>query len=294
MPASQTEALHEQAKGLDARPPIEIARLMIDAQVNAVRAAHDPLPAMVSGAEAMATTIRSGGTLHYVAAGSSALMAASDALELGGTFSIPTAQIRIHMAGGFPVGSEMPGATEDETDEATTAVSGVSARDTVIAVSASGSTPYTLAAARSARAQGATIVAIANNPESELLAIADHAICIATSPEIVSGSTRLGAGTAQKVALNVLSTLMAVQLGHVHDGMMVNMHADNTKLRARASAIVSEIAGVDTDAAMAALDATEGRVKSAVLVAKGGSADRAESLLKETDDNLRAALARLA
>jgi N-acetylmuramic acid 6-phosphate etherase len=220
-------------------------------------------------------------------------MAAADAQELGGTFSILPAQIRIHMAGGLPTGVEMPGGTEDDTASLDAALTGLSPHDTVIAVSASGTTPFTLAAARIASAAGATVVAIANNPGTALLDAADHPICIATPPEVLSGSTRMGAGTAQKIALNMLSTLMAVRLGHVHDGMMVNLHADNIKLRARAVAIVREVAGVDADTAASALEACGGRVNPAVLIAaKGMPASRANEILRETEGNLRAALAR--
>ena len=221
-------------------------------------------------------------------------MAAADALELGGTFSIPAGQIRIHMAGGLPVGVEMPGATEDDATSVQHAMSGVSGRDTVIAVSASGTTPYTLAAAEAAQARGATLIAIANSSGAALLDGADHPVCLATPPEVLSGSTRMGAGTAQKVALNMLSTLMAIELGHVHDGMMVNLRADNAKLRARAAGIVGQIAGTDKAAAGKALRQAQGFVKSAILVAaRDVSPDEANAVLQQTEGNLRAALARL-
>ena len=289
-----TETLHAEAKGLDARPPAEVAALLAQGQIAAAASVNQALTSIVGGAKAMAATIRNGGNLHYVAAGSSGLMAAADAQELGGTFSIPASQIRIHMAGGLPTDVEMPGATEDDTSELDRALAGLSERDTVIAVSASGTTPYTLAAARIARASDAAVIGIANNAGSELLEISTCPICLATPPEVLSGSTRMGAGTAQKIALNMLSTLMAVELGHVHDGMMVNVRADNIKLRARAANIVTKIAGVDDAAAKAALDTTDGDVKAAVLLARGGiSAAEASTLLRETEGNLRAALARL-
>ena len=287
---ARTEALHDAARGLDGRPLPEISALLADAQVEAATSASGVTEEIASAGAAMARTIRQGGVLHYVAAGSSGLMAAADALELGGTFSIPAAQIRIHMAGGMPTGVTMPGDTEDQPERLDDLAPG----DTVIAVSASGSTPYTLAAAEAARRAGATLVAIANNPGAELLRRADIAICLETPPEILSGSTRMGAGTAQKIALNMMSTLMAVKLGHVHDGMMVNLRADNTKLRARARGIVREISGVDGPSATAALDQTDGEVKAAVLVAAGGlSPDAARTLLGKTRGHLRAALARL-
>ena len=294
MAGTGTEALHDMAKGLDERPLVEVASLLAEGQIAAAASVRDALDDIVGGAKAMANSLNAGGTLHYVAAGSSGLMAAADAQELGGTYSISPDNLRIHMAGGLPTGVEMPGATEDDTAGLAEDLSDLTSRDTIIAVSASGTTPYTLAAVRIAKERGAAIVAIANNANAPLLEGADHAICLATPPELVSGSTRMGAGTAQKIALNMLSTLMAVELGHVHDGMMVNLHADNIKLRGRAAGIVSEIARVDTAKAADALDAANGRVKPAVLVAAGDvSASDANGILRETEGNLRAALARL-
>lgn len=289
-----TEALHAAASGLDARPIEEIAALLIDAQVAASTVTQHALAGLAGGATAMATSVRSGGVLHYTAAGSSGLMAASDAMELGGTFSIPPSQVRIHMAGGLPTGAEMPGDTEDETRHLEAALAGISARDTVIAVSASGHTPYTLAAVRIARAQKATVIAIANNRDAALFDGADHAVCLETPPELVAGSTRMGAGTAQKIALNTLSTLMAVELGHIHDGMMVNLRADNAKLRGRAVEIVCRVAAVEKPAATAALKSADGEVKPAILTAKAGVApDEARAILQKHGGKLRSALMQL-
>ena len=293
MSQAATEALHDLAEGLDARPPTEIALILAEGQIAAAAAVRDAAPDIAEAAGALARTIAGGGVLHYVAAGSSGLMAAADAQELGGTFSIPASQLRIHMAGGLPTGVEMPGDTEDDTASIAAALTGLSGRDAIIAVSASGTTPYTLEAVRLAKAAGATVIGIANNAGSPLLLGSDHPILLATPPEVLSGSTRMGAGTAQKIALNMLSTLMAVELGHVHDGMMVNLRADNIKLRARAAGMVSRIASVDAGAAMAALDATEGRVKPAILVARGQSPEAADTILRDTEGHLRAALARL-
>ncbi|MCA8881474.1 MAG: N-acetylmuramic acid 6-phosphate etherase [Rhodobacteraceae bacterium] len=294
MTALTTEALHADARGLDARPLPEIARALADGQCAAAASVAAAIPAICGAAAAMAHSLRLGGRLIYAAAGSSGLMAAADAHELGQTFSIPAARIRILMAGGLPSGVEMPGATEDDTSAVSRDLADADQRDSVIAVSASGTTPYTLAAARTAKAGGATVIAVANNPGAPLFDLADHAICLATPPELVAGSTRMGAGTAQKIALNMLSTLMAVELGHIHDGMMVNVVADNIKLRARASGIVATIAHVSREAADAALAAAAGRVKPAVLLASGvPSAAEADRILGQSEDNLRAALARL-
>lgn len=292
MSTASTEALHNLAAGIDTRAPQDVAAILADGQIAAARSVQQAIPQITDGASAMARTLRKGGVLHYLAAGSSGLMAAADAQELGGTFSIPHEQLRIHMAGGLPTGVAMPGGTEDDTRGLAQAFITLTPDDTVIAVSASGSTPYTLEGARLAKAAGASVVAIANSAGAPLLALADHPIFLETPPEIVSGSTRLGAGTAQKIALNMLSTLMAVSLGHVHDGMMVNLRADNHKLRARARAIVCEISHADPGAASAALDQTDGEVKPAILIAAHGlTAAQAYAVLRETGGNLRAALA---
>lgn len=293
MTTKSTEHLHDSAEGLDLRPASEIVRLLAEAQVEAAASTLSCRDCISGAASAMARTIRSGGCIHYAAAGSSGLMAAADAQELGGTFSIQAKQLQIHMAGGLPCGVQMPGATEDETDGLEGALAGLSSADTVIAISASGSTPYTLEAARLASAGGAVLIAIANNRDAELLQMADHPILLQTPPELVSGSTRMGAATAQKIALNMLSTLMAIELGHVHDGMMVNLHADNNKLRARATGIVQHIARVSEDTASKALDAADGQVKPAVLIAAQSiTPQAANAMLTRTGGHLRPALAR--
>jgi N-acetylmuramic acid 6-phosphate etherase len=292
--AKVTEQIHQHAIGLDARPLAEVAEILAKGQAEAAQA---PLPErknIVSGAEVMAQTIATGGMLHYVAAGSSGLMAAADAMELGGTFGIPASQICIHMAGGIPQTAEMPGDTEDATDTLMKELATLKRNDTVIAVSASGTTPYTLTALEIAQAAGATVIGIANNADTPLLTNADVRIFLETPSEVLSGSTRMGAGTAQKIALNMMSTLMAVKLGHVHDGLMVNLRADNIKLRERAQTIVKTIARCSDDTAAAALENTHGDVKSAVLCAVGaGSTDFAFRLLEGAGGNLRKALNQL-
>ncbi len=289
-----TEQLHKDAIGLDARPLGDVAALLAQAQAAAAQAPLQALGPISSGAQAMARSVQSGGILRYLAAGSSGLMAASDAQELGGTFSIPSSQIRIHMAGGLPTSAEMPGDVEDVADDLETELSDLTDKDTLIAVSASGTTPYTVAAARIARARGATVIGIANNSGSLLLQLSDHAIFLPTPPELISGSTRLGAGTAQKIALNMLSTLMAVDLGHVQDGMMINLRADNDKLRARAKGIVQQLTGVSSTQADTALEQAEGNLKCAALIAVGApTPDAARDLLLATKDHLRPALEQL-
>ncbi|WP_171120391.1 MULTISPECIES: N-acetylmuramic acid 6-phosphate etherase [unclassified Ruegeria] len=291
MTLPSTEQLHQEATRLDRSDLTLSARLLASGQVAAANTALEAVDVIADGAESMANTIRSGGVIHYIAAGSSGLMAAADAQELGGTFSIPASQLRIHMAGGLPTSVEMPGAAEDEDEGLRNDLQDLQAKDTVIAVSASGSTPYTLAACEIAREKGATVIGIANNAQSPLLEGADIPILLATPPELISGSTRMGAGTAQKIALNMLSSLMALELGHVYRGMMVNLRADNDKLRARAAGIVTRIAEVDTDTAQSALETADGDVKPAILIAaRGLSLAEATEQLNATNGILSTAL----
>ncbi|TNJ47447.1 N-acetylmuramic acid 6-phosphate etherase [Phaeobacter sp. B1627] len=291
MSTAATEQSHDNARDLETRALSDVARILAQSQQAAAQTPLLAIDAICSGALAMARAIRTGGTLHYVAAGSSGLMAAADALELGGTFSIPAAQLRIHMAGGLPTGVEMPGDTEDDISGLASALSGAADRDVFIGVSASGSTPYTVEAIKLAKQRGGTVIGIANNAGSELLNLSHHAIHLHTAPEVVSGSTRMGAATAQKIALNMLSTLMAIELGHVHDGMMVNLRADNTKLRGRAQNIVVKAANVTEGAAATAIETAAGNTKCAILIAAGARdlAD-AEQRLQTTKGKLRPAL----
>jgi N-acetylmuramic acid 6-phosphate etherase len=293
MATNRTEQLHPLARGLDARTPEDILSVLLDAQMDALAAVRPALPAIARGARLMADCLRAGGRLCYAGAGSSALMANADGMELPGTFGIDPDRILLCMAGGIPTSADMPGGTEDDADAGRAAGADLGPGDLVVAVTASGSTPYPVALARAARARSARIVAIANNEAAPIFELADAAVCLATPPEVIAGSTRMGAGTAQKAALNLMSTLAAVHLGQVHDGLMVGLKADNSKLRDRAAGIVSLIAGVPGERAARALEAVGGDVKRAVLAERGLTPDQAGRLLAETDGILRAALARL-
>lgn len=293
MSETRTEAQHQNAKGLDTQTPASILSCLADAQVQAAMAVRAAIPAIATAAEIVAEKLLGGGRIAYAAAGSSGLMALADALELPGTFGIARDRIAILIAGGDEAFKNLAGGPEDDVEEAVRVVgaAGIGAGDCMIAISASGSTPYALSALKEARRRGAATVAIANNRNAPLLGLADVAVLLETPPEVIAGSTRMGAGTAQKIALNMLSTLAAVRLGHVHDGYMVNLHADNIKLRDRATRIVTAITGRDENEAMLLLGQSGGAVKVAVLLAAGAvSADEAEKLLEGTGQKLRPAL----
>ena len=288
MTARQTETLNDQAVGLDTLPDADMLARLLDGQIAALHAVAPAIPEISKGATIMARALREGRRLFYVGAGSSALMGNADGLELAGTFGTDPAKVSLCMAGGLPQDSAMPGDTEDDTSQAECDAAAVQAGDAIIAVTASGSTPYALQFARLARLKRAHVIAIANNVDAPIFDGAAAAICLATPPELVAGSTRMGAGTAQKAALNMMSTLMGAKLGHIHDGMMINVRADNAKLRARATAMVQHIANASAEQAEAALDHTGWNAKAAILHLAGAPDPLA--LLDQHQGQLRPAI----
>lgn len=288
-----TEQRHPLAQGLHLRPAAQIGALFVQAQTDAIASLPAALPAVEAAAQAAAAALRRGGRLGYAGAGSSGLMALADALELAGTFGIPPDRTPVLFAGGASALLQMRGDVEDDAEAAAEDFkrSGLSRGDVLVVVSASGSTPYALTVAQAARAAGVTVVGTANVASSPLLDLADIAVHLATPPELVAGSTRLGAATAQKAALNLMSVLLGIELGHVHDGFMVNVQADNAKLVGRAARIVAGVAGVDDATAKTALAQTGGAVKPAILVAQGRTPDDAEQALRQSGGHLAPLLA---
>ncbi|UJW85781.1 N-acetylmuramic acid 6-phosphate etherase [Devosia sp. SL43] len=293
MSATQTEMTHARAKGFDMLPSQEALTILATAQAEAAEAVQQAVPEIAAGAELAAQCLMAGGRLIYAAAGSSGLMALADALELPGTYGIGRDRIKVLLAGGIAGLTEMVGGPEDDADaaQAEMAAIGVGPSDCVIALTASGYTPYPMAAVEAARAAGAKTIGISNNRGAPLFERVDVAICLPTPPEVIAGSTRMGAGTAQKIALNMLSTMMAIHLGHVHDGYMVNLIADNLKLRGRAKRIVMAVSDVPEDKAVDALVQAGGAVKTAILLAVGAEGvAEAERLLADNQNRLRPAL----
>lgn len=293
MAAGRTEGRHDQAMGLDERQPVDALKVLADGQKAAAAVVDAALGDIAAAARLAADALLSGGRLVYAGAGSSGLMAMADALELPGTYGIAHDRIVILLAGGAASLVDLAGGYEDDRDLAASdaAAADIGSKDCVISVSASGSTPYALAIAAYAKEKGARVVAMANNPGAALFNDADVAILLQTPPEVISGSTRMGAGTAQKIAFNMFSTLVGIHLGHVHDGHMVNLKADNIKLKGRACRIVSDISGVGLDEAERLLARSEGSVKTAVLLAAGAvDAGAAKAALDRSEQSLRRAL----
>jgi N-acetylmuramic acid 6-phosphate etherase len=282
-------------RGLDTWPDDRILAALVAGQERAIAAVRQATPAIARAAEVLARRLAAGGRLAYAGAGTSIRVAVQDGSELSATFGMPEARILYLIAGGRDAMFDTLADAEDDAADGAAQAAALTAADSLIAVAASGSTPFTVAAARRAREAGAFVIAIVNNGGSKLAAAADVEILLDSGPEVIAGSTRLGAGTAQKAALNLLSTLTHIRLGAVHDGLMVNVEAGNAKLRKRAAGIVAAIAGVDEARAHAALEAAAGHVKPAVLLCAGAKdIAAAQRLLDDANSNLRLAMSRLA
>lgn len=289
----RTEDASARYVDLDAWEGGDILRALWEGQLAAVAAVGPALPALQAAAEAAEAGLRRGGRLVYVGAGTSARIGVQDGAELPPTFDWPGERLAFAIAGGE---GALLRAVEDAEDsegdgEAWVARAGIGPDDAVVGLAASGSTPFTLAVLRAARARGAVTVGIANNPGTPILEAAAHGILAATGAEVLAGSTRMKAGTAQKVILNLFSTLLMIRLGRVYRGRMVAMRASNRKLRARGVAMVAELAGCGEAQAARASAEAGGDVKLAVLIAGGASRAQAERRLARNDGNLRRALA---
>jgi N-acetylmuramic acid 6-phosphate etherase len=265
---------------LESAEDLEILRCLAGGQAAAVTAVAAALPALASAAARLSACLKAGGRLIYVGAGSSGLIAAQDGAELPGTYGLAPQRLVFLIAGASEPGRLDTGAEDDEA-AARAGVAGLGrlAEDIMIAVSASGTTPYTVAVADAGKASGVCLIAIASRRASPLLGLADHPILLSTGEEVVAGSTRMAAGPAQKCALGMLSTLANIRLGHVYGGRMVNMRPDNAKLRQRATAIVSELTGVSRKTAWLALQEAEFDVKTALCLAAGAASPAAAQAL---------------
>lgn len=288
MAARRTEEVHPLGAGLHRKPTSGILAAALQGQKEALDCIGAALSQLEAAADLATAALQRGGKLAYAGAGSSGLMALADCLELSGTFGIAPDRTPMLFAGGTAALLHMTGGSEDDGDAAARGVAavGLGPGDAVICLAASGSTPYTLAVAKAARQAGAKVIGLANTAGAALFEISDVAVLLDSGPEVVAGSTRLGAATAQKAALNMMSVAIGVRLGAVHDGLMVNLVADNIKLVERAAGIVARLAGADRETAQAALRATAGAVKPAILVARGQSADAAAAALAASGGKL--------
>ena len=290
-----TEHVSPRYRDLDRWPSPDVLLALWEGQLAAVAAVRTALPAIEAAAAAALPRLVRGGRLVYAGAGTSGRIGVQDGAELPPTFDWPEDRLVLLMAGGEAAFTRAVENAEDDRDAALRDVAAhqVGPDDVAIGIAASGSTPYTTTAIAESARRGALTVGISNSPGGSLLQAASCPILVETGAEAIAGSTRMKAGTAQKVVLNLFSTLVMVRMGRIHRGLMVDMNARNAKLRLRAARMLRDLTGADDARITAALDEANGRVKTAVLVLRGLDRTQAESLLARHAGHLHAALAEL-
>jgi N-acetylmuramic acid 6-phosphate etherase len=287
-----TERMGPRFVDLDSWSTSDMIEAMYEGQLIACAAVKPALLAINAAVDDAVPALKRGGRLIYVGAGTSGRIAVQDGTELPPTYNWPRDRLLFVMAGGMQALVQSAEAAEDNDAKGAEAITEakVDRDDVVVAVAASGTTPFTIGALRAAGARGAVTIAVANNPGAPLFDVARHRILIETGAEVIAGSTRMQAGTAQKIVLNLFSTAVMVKLGRVYRGLMVSMQAGNAKLLRRAEIIVSQIVGCDANDAAQFVKRAEGDVKVAILLGLGWEQTEAlEGLLKH-DGNLRSVI----
>ena len=287
-----TEARATTGADHDLRSTEELVELMNRADADVPAAVGAARPQIAAAIEAIVARLGRGGRLIYAGAGSSGGIAALDAAECRSTFSTEVVAL---VAGGIAASPAEQAAAEDDADAGADemAALGVGEADAVVGISASGRTPYVLGALRAAADAGALTVALTSVPDSELGRIADHEIAVVVGPEFLAGSTRLKAGTAQKLVLNTISTVSMIRLGKTYGDLMVDVHATNEKLRERVRRIVRQATGASEDEADRALEEADGSAKVAIVSLLAGiDAHAARTRLDEAGGSIRGSVAR--
>jgi N-acetylmuramic acid 6-phosphate etherase len=277
------------------RSTLELVELINGEDASVPAAVGTVAAGLAAAIDAIVERVAAGGRLIYAGAGSSGRIAALDAEVCEATFSTAPGQVVALVAGSEAASSAEREAAEDDDDAGRRAVEalGVSAADAVVSVSASGRTPYAVGALQAAAAAGALTVALTAARNSQLGALADHDLAVVVGPEVVSGSTRLKAGTAQKLVLNTISTVAMIRLGKTLGDLMIDVRASNDKLAARARRVVREAAGVSDEQAQAALAAADGSAKVAVVALLAElDPDAARARLDRAGGDIQAALGR--
>ncbi len=288
-----TEQRLEVSKNLDRMTALEIVELMNREDRRVAEAVGQQLPAIARAVDVIVAAMQRGGRLIYIGAGSSGRMAVLDAAECPPTFGISPESMRAFIAGGrYAMTGAVEGA-EDAARAGVTALRGarVGRGDVVVGIAASGTTPYVLTAMEYARSWGATTIAITSNGDMPLAQAVEIAINVEVGPEVLTGSTRLKAGTAQKMVLNMLSTAVMTRLGHVYENLMIDAVLTNEKLQGRAVRILVEASGASVSATEDALRAAGHSMRVALVMLKMGvGAGEARKRLKASGGALRAAL----
>jgi N-acetylmuramic acid 6-phosphate etherase len=287
-----TEQISPRYVDLDAWSSPEMIAAMYEGQLAAAAAVRGALDAIAAAVDDAVPALRRGGRIIYAGAGTSGRIGVQDGTELPPTYDWPADRLVFAMAGGLgALVQSVEGAEDDEKQGArAVAENKIGPDDVVIGIAASGTTPFTVGVLRAATAAGAVTVAVANNPGAPLFDAAKHRILVETGMEVIAGSTRMKAGTAQKIVLNLFSTAVMVKLGRVYRGLMVDMQARNAKLRRRAQTMVSQITGCSASNATLYVEQADGNVKVAVLLAFGLTSQEAEDALKRHNGVLRSAI----
>jgi N-acetylmuramic acid 6-phosphate etherase len=291
----ETERASPRFADIDLWDPADILDCMIEAQFAAVGAVRVARPALEQAARAMEERLALQGRLIYAGAGTSGRLAVQDGAELTPTFGWPEERLLLLIAGGHEALSRSIEGAEDDVTQVQQFMDrhGVNADDVIVVVAASGTTPFAVEAVRYGNTRGALTIGIANNRDTPVLVESQCPIWLDTGSEVIAGSTRLKAGTAQKIALNALSSLLMIRLGKVHAGLMIDVRATNEKLLKRSERILNRLTGCSIDDAREALELAGGNLKVAALVLKGYDRGEAERLLSDNNQNLRKALAGL-
>jgi N-acetylmuramic acid 6-phosphate etherase len=288
-----TESPSPQHTDLDLYQPEQLVDALVDDQMQAVEAVRASRLQLAAAVRAAVPRLAAGGRLIYVGAGTSGRLGLQDAVELWPTFSWPPERAIALLAGGMRAVTLAVEGAEDDGPQGAADVQAVTpgANDVVLGVAASGRTPYVLGALRFARAAGALTIGIANNPDSAVANAAEIGITLDTGPEVISGSTRLKAGTAQKIALNSFSSAVMVGLHKVYGNLMVDLRATNSKLRIRAIDLTMRASGCTEEQAQATLQACAFQIKTAIVALKlGRDVQAAQALLARCDGSVRRAL----
>lgn len=287
-----TEGQDPRYADVDVWPVVSVLEALVESQMSAIAAVRAATPELERAINAALPRLLAGGRLFYVGAGTSGRIGMQDGVELLPTFGWAPERLVLLLAGGNDALHQAAEGAEDREDVARTDIlaHNPGPDDVVLGIAASGSTPYTCAAVAAARAAGSLSIGIACNQGSRLTDVAELGITVVTGQEVISGSTRLKAGTAQKAALNLISTTLMVRMGHAYRGQMVDMRVVNAKLRQRACRMVRNLSGSTEQQALSALEATRFNVKRAVMLCAGIPASQIEPLLVAHDGNLRAIL----
>jgi len=290
----KTETPAQDHALLDQYPTAELVNVLVDDQMNAVNAVRAAAPRIAAAVAAALPRVEAGGRLVYVGAGTSGRLGVLDSVELYPTFSWPHGRAVALLAGGSDAMFVAVEGAEDDVDQGAADLRSVNVTrdDVVLLIAASGGTPYVLGALRAAREAGALTIGFANNVNAPVAMEAEIGVTLDTGSEVISGSTRLKAGTSQKIALNTFSSALMVRLNKVYGNLMVDLKATNAKLVLRAVRLTAFATGVDEDAARAVLEQCDFHVKTAIVaLSKQTSVEQARALLETAHGSVRQALA---